>query len=296
MSSIKAPAAENRALEQEYSTRAQIPDFEAIIEEWATKAATFRVRSRARLDIPYGDSPAETLDLFMPDDHPIAAVLFIRGGFWRSLDKSVFSSFAEHYVSRGAMVAVVNYGHSPAVRLKNIVEQVRGSAEWLFRHAKELGLARRSITIAAHSAGSHLGAMLVATDWSARAPDLPFNLVGGAVFTSGLYDLRPLVDLEFINKDIGLEIETATALSPALLKPANKIPVFAAVGQLESVAFRWQTEFLGRQWPDNVRDIIELEGLNHLATYDEMCRPGSELYQLVLGVSGLDGSDMASRS
>ncbi|UEP24708.1 alpha/beta hydrolase [Burkholderia ambifaria] len=273
--------------QRQYSMRAQIPDFENIVSRWEEDAAAYRVKARYILDMPYGATPAERLDLFLPDGKALALIVFIRGGYWRSLDKSMFSRFAENYTSRGAAVAVVNYGHAPEVPLPQIVEQVRSAVEWLYRNPSMTGAQTQSITIVAHSAGAHLGAMMLATDWPSRATDLPHGLIRGAVLVSGIYDLRPLVNLNFVNKDLGLDPTTAERMSPMLMAPAARAPVFIAAGADESEAFRGQSQALAKNWVGNLAGYVELPGTHHLATYEEMCKEGSKLHRATLGIAGL---------
>ena len=47
--------------------------------------------------------------------------------------------------------------------------------------------------VSGHSAGGHLAACLMATDWRSFDPALPENLVKAAYTISGLFDLGPLV-------------------------------------------------------------------------------------------------------
>ncbi|MBN3788820.1 alpha/beta hydrolase [Burkholderia sp. Ac-20353] len=272
--------------QRQYSTRAQIPDFEKIISRWQEDAAAYRAKA-VYLDVPYGETPAERLDFFLPNGIVNALIVFIRGGYWRSLDKSMFSRFAENYTSRGAAVAVVNYGHAPEVPLSRIVDQVRSAVEWVYRNPSLTGAQKQSVTIVAHSAGAHLGAMMLATDWPSRGTDLPHDLIRGAVLVSGVYDLRPLVDLHFVNKDLSLDQTTAESLSPMLMAPAARAPLFIAAGADESEAFRGQSQAFAKNWDAIMTGYVELPGIHHLATYEEMCKEGSTLHRATLGIAGL---------
>ncbi len=68
--------------ERYYNVRAAIPDHPQIFERWAIRSATFRAAADAVLDIPYGPSPAETLDLFLCGVPGAPLHMFIHGGYW----------------------------------------------------------------------------------------------------------------------------------------------------------------------------------------------------------------------
>ncbi len=59
--------------------------------------------------------------------------------------------------------------------------------------AIELARLGRPLVISGHSAGGHLAACLLATDWRALDGSLPKDLVIAAYAISGLFDLVPLV-------------------------------------------------------------------------------------------------------
>ena len=133
---------------------------------------------------------------------PRAALLFIHGGYWRALDKSLHSFVAGPLVDRGVSVAVMNYDLCPAVGVPHIVEECREAVAWLGRHGANYGMPVERLVVAGHSAGGHLVAMLFATDWDRYgiSPDL----VVGGVAISGVFDLEPLVQVSF-NTDLRLD-------------------------------------------------------------------------------------------
>ena len=78
--------------EAEYNNRAHVPEHEQIFLGWARDAENYRVdalkKGRAELELAYGDTPRQTLDLFMPQAGAAAPLaLFVHGGYWRSLDR-----------------------------------------------------------------------------------------------------------------------------------------------------------------------------------------------------------------
>ena len=107
-------------LDTQYNNRARVPDHAAVLASWAEASALARARSPAQLDLPYGDGAGETLDVFpatAPRPGAAPVLVFIHGGYWRSLDKADHSFVAPSFNAAGAMVVVPNYALCPACLL-----------------------------------------------------------------------------------------------------------------------------------------------------------------------------------
>ena len=203
--------------EAQYNNRARVADHARILTRWTEASALARKGLTHRLDLAYGDTSAERLDVF-PARAPGSPVLvFIHGGYWRSLDKSDHSFVAPAFVDAGAMVVVPNYGLCPAVSMEQIALQMAGALAWTWRHADEFGGDRARIVVAGHSAGGHLAAMLLTCRWKDVGADLPARLLCGALSLSGLFDLEPVRHAPFLQADLGLTPATVRRLSPCLL-------------------------------------------------------------------------------
>jgi arylformamidase len=278
------PAYSVEFCEREYNARAAIADHAKIFARWAEHGALTRRLRACLLDLPYGETSAEKLDLF-PTRHEAAPLLvFIHGGYWRSLDKSDFSWLAPPFVREGIAVAVVNYGLAPHTPLEEIVRQILRALAWLYRNADRFGFDPERIMVSGHSAGGHLTAMAMAAQWPVFGSDLPATLVKGGFAVSGLYDLEPLRYAPFVNGDLQLDAERAAALSPARLPPATRAPLYTAVGGLESSEFKRQTQLIAERWPDNVVRDVPAPLANHLTVMDEFAQPGSALFDAAIAL------------
>ena len=96
-------------LDAQYNNRARIPEHPQTFERWNRDSVIARERTSRRLDIAYGSSAAETLDVFPAarDDAPV--LFFIHGGYWRALDKRDVSFIGPSFTREGAMVVIPNY-------------------------------------------------------------------------------------------------------------------------------------------------------------------------------------------
>ena len=206
------------ALEAQYNNRALVPEHPRYFAQWAQTSASARKALAHEPDRRYGDMPGETLDFFPSSRGEGACMMFIHGGYWRSLDKSDFSFLAPAWVDAGVSLAVVNYDLCPKVTIEEIVRQMLRASRWLWLHAGELGVDRERLYLSGHSAGGHLVAMMMAALFPAFDRRLPKDLWKGGLAISGVYDLRPLPQVAFLQSDLRLDAESALRLSPAFLR------------------------------------------------------------------------------
>lgn len=273
-------------LDREYNARAAIPDHPEIFARWRSESHAVRDELRCEADYYFGPSPAETLDLY-PTAAPKAPLLvFIHGGYWRSLDKQDFSFLVPAFVRAGVAVAMPNYGLAPATSIEEMVRQMLRAMAWLYRHLPELGINRRRIVVAGHSAGAQLAAMMLAADWPRLADDLPRDLLCGAVCISGLYDLQPLVRTPFLQADLKLDDAAARRVSPIHYRPELPTPLLTAVGGLESAEFQRQNGLVREAWPHCFRGDVALPGRHHLAAVEALGDPAHPLFRATLNLLG----------
>jgi arylformamidase len=267
-------------LDREYNPRTQVPDFADYFARWKSSARAARAALRGRLDLQYGPAAAETLDFFAASGARAPLLVFIHGGYWRVLDKADFSWIAPAYVAAGVAVAVLNYGLVPATPMAEIVEQVRRACVWLYRNAQSLGVDPARIMCTGHSAGGHLTAMMLATGWRGVSPELPSRLLAAAVAISGIYDVAPLTQADFLRRDLGLDVQGAREISPAFLPLRNDAPLLRAVGANESAEFHRQSMLIAQHWPAaSTRDLIDVPDCNHLSVCDAFATSGNVLFE-----------------
>jgi arylformamidase len=268
--------------EREYNARAAIPEHPQIFSRWAEQGAITRRLRACLIDLPYGDTPAERLDYFPTRQDAAPLLVFMHGGYWRSLDKSDFSWLAPPFVQHGVAVALTNYGLAPATPVEDIVRQQLKALAWLYRNGDRLGFDPERIVVAGHSAGAHLTTMMMAALWPQVGADLPAALVKAGLAVSGIYDLEPLVQAPFVNVDLGLDRRRARVLSPVHLPPATPAPLITAVGALESSEFKRQTSLIGRAWKSVLLREVPMAGTHHLTVVDELANPASALFDAAL--------------
>ncbi len=263
--------------EAEYNNRARVPEHPEIFARWTRDAELFRAEAlkngRAELGMSYGDTPRQYFDLFLPaagEAAPLA--IFIHGGWWRSLDPSFYSHVARGPNAQGIAVAVVGYDLCPNVSLAEIVEQIRRACAFLWQRFG------RRMLVYGHSAGGHLAAAMVATDWVSLYPKALADLIPAGYAISGLFDLGPLVGVS-VNQDLRLDEATAYALSPVFWPVQSGRTFDAVVGGLESSEFKRQSRLIAQTWQQAGAQTRyeEVAGTNHFTVIELLADPQSAM-------------------
>jgi arylformamidase len=227
-------------LAREYAPRLQVADATKVFDDWRRDGAAFRKHHRA-LDIAYGPTPGQTLDIYKPDNAtkpPV--VVFIHGGFWQVFDKADNAHFVDGLLRAGFAVANVDHDLCPPNTLDGIVSQIRSALQFIAREADNLGIDAGDMHVCGHSAGGHLAAIAAADP---QAPKLRSVLP-----ISGLFDLEP-ISLLPMGRILGLTDAPAIARqSPLKLKPRNSTRIGVTVGAKESAEFRRQSREMAEAW------------------------------------------------
>ena len=266
-------------LAKHYNNRELVPEHAQFFARWQDSSARARHSLKGRLDLRYGDMPGETIDLFPAKNGDGRCMMFIHGGYWRSLDKKDFSFLAPAWVDAGVTLAVVNYDLCPKVAMDEIVRQMLRASRWLWLNAETHGIDCDRLYVSGHSAGGHLTAMLMCALWQQLDARLPKNLWKGGLAISGIYDLRPLVDVDFLQQDLRLDPALALRLSPAFLPTSTRAPVMTSVGGDESPEFLRQNALLGERWKSTFAGDIAMPGTNHFSVVDGLADPSSDLFK-----------------
>jgi arylformamidase len=284
-------------LEAQYNNRARVPGHAQILARWAQDSQAARATQNCRLDVAYGNSDAERLDVFSPSPHPRAPkvrgpgaplMVFVHGGWWRSLDKSDHSFIAPALTAAGAVVVVPNYALCPRVSMEEIALQMARSLAWCWRHAAELGADPSRISVAGHSAGGHLAAMLLSAQWRRMGDDLPADLVKAALSISGVFDLDPIRRTPFLQADLRLTPRSVRRLSPAGF-PAPAGTLRAVAGALESPEFLRHNQLIRERWGERAVPVCEaIADADHFTVLDGLVQPAGRLLSLARQMLGLD--------
>ncbi len=270
-------------LDRMYNNRALVPEHGVHMARWTEASRRARATFECELDVAYGDSAGEKLDVFPAPQARGPVMVFLHGGYWRALDKSDHSFVAPMFQDVGACVVVPNYDLCPAVTIPQITLQMVRALAWTWKNAPTYGGDPRQITVVGHSAGGHLAAMMLACDWRRWDPELPVDVVRKGLSISGLFDLDPIRRTPFLANDLRLTPGDARKASPALLPSPLGATLYAVAGAEESPEFLRQNQLIREAWGEVCVEVCEaLPDLNHFSVLEALVEPEHRLHELAL--------------
>ncbi len=268
-------ATDRASIDYHYFVRGRLPEWESYIEQFSSQSADVRQKLSYHADIVYGEHDRQKIDVFSTEKYMqnSPALVFIHGGYWRMLDKSIFSFIAPEFLSAGVAVALVNYRLLPDVGLADIVDDVKTATSWLVTNADKFGFDSNKITLCGHSAGAHLAAH--------AAMDLNANFIG----VSGVYDLEPIQN-SFLN-DIGfLDNATVDIFGANSIMPNGDGGSLFAFGVEEGVEFSRQTLSQVELWKMKSTKVkmLAIDNANHATIVSELANSDSNLFKSSLNL------------
>lgn len=280
------------AIDRQYNVAASFDGYAAYAEACARDSKDTRRRFRCETDLRYGPTLDETVDVFPADEPGAPLVIFIHGGYWqRPVTSRDFAFVARELRAHGATVAIPNYSLCPKVTIDEIVRQNRAVIAWLTHQAERFNADPARITVCGHSAGGHLTAMMLCTDWGGEY-GLPRDVIKGGLAISGLFDLRPFV-YSWLQPKLQLTHETIVRQSPLFQVPSPEAapgaPLVLAVGGDETAEFHRQAEAFLSAWQARGHDghVADLPERNHFTVLQEFLDRDSPLYRQLSELIGL---------
>lgn len=275
-------------IDAQYDVEQSVPDFSVYARHYTDESRLARHRLRCELDLPYGPTRAETLDVFPAEGRDAPVFVFIHGGYWRMLSSREFSCVALGLVALGITTIVVNYELTPKVSIDEITRQMRAAVAWVLRRIDRHGGDPTRVAVGGHSAGAHLTAMCLQTPWHDDYGMPNDDPLAAAVLVSGLYDLEPL-RYSRMQPMIQLDDGVIRRNSPLHTVRACRTPALVSWGGDEPDEFRRQSDDFNAAWQTagNRSKRAPLAGANHFTAIYGFEDPKSLLCQWIAQALGV---------
>lgn len=264
-------------IDLEYNLSLTVPNSKKWVEWYKQKSAITRQTLDCILDIRYGSSEDETVDIFPAKEQGAPVLVYIHGGYWFSGSSKDYSFVANGFVSQGFTVVVMNYSLCPKVSISEITRQSRTLIAWLYKEASTFNADPSRIFVSGHSAGGHQVGMLLAEEWQS-AYGLPDTIIKGGISISGLFDLHPFC-YSYLQSKLLLTQETILQQSPYLHIPDSGAPLLITYGEEETEEFHRQSTDYLQAWRNNglQGELLIQERRHHFSAIEGLNDPNSTL-------------------
>lgn len=275
-------------LDRQYTQRILVPHQDEYIQQNQAKSDQVRRKLSCKLNVSYGPTLDEVLDIFPAEKLGCPTQVYHHGGAWTQSHKNDCSYIAEAFVTKGINLVIPNFSLAPKVTLDEIVRQNRAAIAWVYHNAKSFGGNRDQLYICGHSSGGHLTGMMMVTDWEGEY-GLPKNLIKAATSLSGIYDLEP-VRFSYRNEYLFLDERSAHRNSPIHTIPKVHIPLVIGYGGGEHDEFKRQSNEFAAVWEaaGNPVTKILMEGKNHFDMEREFGKTDSPIMEATFANMGLE--------
>ena len=268
------------ALDRQYNNRLHVPDFSTYLERWELLSRQTEKEFHVIKNLSYGSLPREQLDIYPSLKPSSKTLIFIHGGYWHKLGKEDFQFIAGAFREYGITTVLVNYPMAPTVSMDQIVASCREAVRWICQNIAAYNGDPSQLYVAGYSAGGHLAAMLLATDW--RHYNFNTGVIKGVCTISGLFNLIPIL-LSDINQVLEMDRETALRNSPVRQVPSVNCPLVIAVGCDETDEFLYQSSEINDCWKKIIPvEMIKIPGVNHYSIVETILEPESRLHMAIL--------------
>ncbi|CAM9586751.1 unnamed protein product [Lampetra fluviatilis] len=279
-----SPTLWSKRIIQPFEGSNEHPVVDAHIKALQEGTARGKAVAETILDVSYGPGDDEKMDIYMPlKPNPAPPVfVYIHGGYWRILGKEFSGYMVPPLVESGAVVVALSYTLSPKGSMDLMVDQMRRAVAFISRQYSHFS----GMYLCGHSAGAHLAAMVLATDWSLPEYGVTPDIKGGFLL-SGVFDLRPLVET-YVNEHLKMTLEDMARNSPmlkvdAMAPLAGNCRIVLAVAEHDTPEFHRQSQELEQSLKGAGFNVtyLDVPNVDHFDLVEKLC---GEEYQLTQAI------------
>jgi acetyl esterase/lipase len=213
-------------------------------------------------NLPYGDHPRQTLDVYLPaaTDKPAPLLVWFYGGAWDSGDKRHYRFVARRFTAMGYAVAIPDYRLVPEVQFPAFVEDAAAALARLTGYAEQTErLAAGAMLLAGHSAGAYIAVQVTADPGYLAQHKVSTNRVAGIIGLAGPYDFHPY-DVQASQAAFGSA--PASASQPVAQDLAHMPPLLLITGDNDTTVRPRNSIKLAEAAPR--AEVVKVKGASHV--------------------------------
>lgn len=237
--------------------------------------------------LAYGPEPRQVLDVYVPEEMtpPARVVVFFYGGAWRSGSREYYRFLGQALTTSGFVVVIPDYRVAPDVRFPAFVEDGARAVRWVRETIASYGGDPDDIWLMGHSAGAHIGALIVTDDHYLAAAGVPRESIRGFVGLAGPYAVDPLKYA--ITRDAFAGLETAAAAQPMTYVEGDEPPMLLLHGARDETVWPVNTHAFARRVnaAGGRAEVIDVPDAGHiglLLSMSEAFRGSGEVFAAVV--------------
>jgi acetyl esterase/lipase len=190
-------------------------------------------------DIPYGDGPLHTLDIYLPKsiDSSAPVVVYFFGSAWFTGSKDWYRFIGVGLAQTGVIVAMPDFRGYPDAQSPGFMYDAAAATGWVRSHIARFGGDPHRLFLAGHSSGAHIATLLALDPKYLRSVGMTAADICGVAGVAGSYDYEaprsvPLYLAEYIQV-FGAPDHWA-AVSPIRYVTADSPPMLLLAGADDS--------------------------------------------------------------
>ncbi len=273
------------SLNAQFNNRLRVPDYATHFDQWEEWSRLTEEKYTPVKNIVYGEHPRERLDIYPSSKPNSKTLIFIHGGYWKSMNKESFHFVADGFYCYDVTTVLIEYPLMPAASMDQLVASCRRAIFWVQQNIASYQGDPEQIYVAGHSAGGHLATMMMTADFS--NPPAQNLAIKGVCTLSGLFNLAP-VRLSYLNDDLQMDELTVNRNNPVDSTPVIVCPLLLVVGAEESEEFKDQSLELYHNWNNQIPvQLIQSPGLHHFSIVEALADKTTDLHAQVRRMMGV---------
>ncbi|HEY8591882.1 MAG TPA: alpha/beta hydrolase [Sphingomicrobium sp.] len=231
---------------------------------------------RVAAGVPYGTDSRQKLDIWAPTrsrKDALPVVVFFYGGGWSEGSRADYGFAGAAYASQEFIAVVPDYRLVPQVRFPAFVEDGAAAVRWVHDNIGRYGGDPKRISVAGHSAGAYIGAMLTLDPRFLKAAGADPKIIRAAALLAGPYDFYPFNESR--GRNAFGNWKTPAETQPVNFATRSAPPIFLGHGTADRVVLSRNSKRLAEQLKAAGAEV-ELRlypGANHVDLASSLSRP-----------------------